>query len=578
MDGGADDRRTEPDPRALAEQQAALRRVATLIAREASPPEVFAAVAAEVGRVLDVPLISIVRYEPGGAAVQVGAHGAENPFPVGTRWTLDERSVSAKVARTERPARVDDYGDIPGDIAARLREVGIRTSLGVPIVLEGSVWGVMMALSSARRPLAEGTEERLGAFTELVATALSNAEAREGLRRLAAEQAALRRVATLVARGAPPAAVFDAVCVETGALVGATSVNLAQFTPDGVNVTMAGWSLRETHVPTGTRLSLRGGAINDLVRRTVAPARLDSYDGVPGEIAAFLREKGIRSEVAAPVIVEGRLWGALIAGTDRPEPLRAGAEDRVAGFAELIGTAVANATARSELVASRARIVAAADEARRRIQRDLHDGTQQRLVTLSLELGLLRARIPEELGGLRADVDRLREELTAALADVREISQGLHPAILSHAGLDPALRALATRSPITVDLDVRVEGRLPPSVEIATYYVVSEALANAAKHAGASRVAVRVAAAAGALRASIRDDGVGGADPAGGSGLVGLTDRVEALGGSLSVLSPRGGGTSVAVELPLRDAPAPPPGDPVSGAGAEGLSPATPAA
>ena len=208
-------------------------------------------------------------------------------------------------------------------------------------------------------------------------------------------------------------------------------------------------------------------------------------------------------------------------------------------FTELIATAIANAETRAELAASRARIVATADATRRRIERDLHDGAQQQLVSLALELRAAQAALPSELGEQRAELSRVVEGLTAVLDELREISSGIHPAILSEGGLAPALKTLARRSPIPVQLDVRVEGRLPESVEVAAYYVVSEMLTNAAKHAHASSVQVDVAGADGVLRVSVRDDGVGGADPARGSGLVGLRDRVEALGGTIAVDSPR---------------------------------------
>jgi PAS domain S-box-containing protein len=538
--------------RHLADEQAALRRVATLIARQATPQEVFAAVAKEVAEVLNVPLTAVVRYGPERLATQVGAWGRENPFPIGTSWTLDDRSVSGLVFRTGRAARVNDYSEVPGPISAALaREAGIRAAVGVPILVDGSPWGVMMALSTERHELPVDTESRLAAFTELIGTAISNTQARDDLRRLAEEQAGLRRVATLVASGAEPRTVFDAVCEETGRLIGATSVNLAHFTPDGFNLTMAGWSLRDTHVPTATRLPLGPDTINDVVRRTAAPGRVDSYEGARGELAALLRERGIRSEVGAPVLVEGRVWGALIAGTDEPDPLPPATEARLARFAELIGTAVSNATTRAELVASRVRIVAAGDQARRRIERDLHDSAQQRLVSLGLDLEAVRARLPRELGDIDADLDRVRGGLEEVLEEVREISRGLHPAMLSRAGLPTALEALARRSSVPVDLEVDVERRPAESIEIATYFLVSEALANAAKHARASSIAVSVTVSGEHLRAIVRDDGIGGADPRAGSGLVGLADRVEALGGRLTIASPPGEGTKIDAELPL---------------------------
>ena len=242
--------------------------------------------------------------------------------------------------------------------------------------------------------------------------------------------------------------------------------------------------------------------------------------------------------MAAPVIVEGRLWGAMAVVTiDRTLPLDT--EERLTEFTELVATAIANAENRAELTASRARIVATADATRRRIERDLHDGAQQQLVSLALELRAAEAALPSELTDQRAELSRVVEGLTAVLDELREISSGIHPAILSEGGLAPALKTLARRSPIPVQLDVRVEGRLPESVEVAAYYVVAEMLTNAAKHAHASSVQVDVAGADGVLRVSVRDDGVGGADPARGSGLVGLRDRVEALGGTIAVDSPR---------------------------------------
>jgi signal transduction histidine kinase len=403
--------------------------------------------------------------------------------------------------------------------------------------------------------LPTGIEARLSSFTELVATAISNTQARGDLRQLADEQAALRRVATLVARGTDSSGVFDAVCAETGRLLGATSVNLAHFTPDNFNLTMAGWSLRDTHVPTGTRLSLAGDTINASVQRTGAPSRVDSYEGASGELAALIRQRGIRSEVGAPVIVERHTWGALIAGWDTDGPPPAGIELRLASFAELIATAVSNATTYSQLLSSRARLVAAADEARRRIERDLHDGTQQRLVSLGLDLQSLKSRVAPELDVVHSELDRMQNEVLSMLEDVREISRGLHPALLSHSGLGSALRALARRSPVAVELSVTLDRRLPQPIEIATYYVVSEALANAAKHAGASEVRVGVEVHGDRLRARIADDGAGGARIEEGSGLMGLIDRVEALGGRFSLWSPPGQGTAISIELGLEDLP-----------------------
>jgi signal transduction histidine kinase len=220
-------------------------------------------------------------------------------------------------------------------------------------------------------------------------------------------------------------------------------------------------------------------------------------------------------------------------------------------FTDLVATAIANAESRGELAASRARIVNAADEVRRGIERDLHDGTQQRLVSLGLELRSVLVAVPPDLDELRGALSRIAESLADVQQELIEMARGIHPAILARGGLGPALKTLAHRSPVPVELDVRVDGRLPERVEVPAYYVVSEALTNAAKHAHASVVRVEVAVIERGLCVVVRDDGVGGADPARGSGLVGLRDRVEAFGGTMTVQSPRGAGTSLDVELPL---------------------------
>jgi PAS domain S-box-containing protein len=532
----------------LADEQTSLRRVATLVAHGAPPADVFAAVAREVAQVLDLPLVEMCRYEPDGTATVIGASG-EHPFQPGTNWALDGPSLTALVRHTGRPARVDDYANVSGTIGDAARRAGVRAGVGAPIVVDGKLWGVVSAGGGSRVPLAPNAEARLVQFTELVATAISNTEARENLHRLADEQAALRRIATLVAEGAESHAVFDAVCEETGRLLGATSVNLAHFTPDGFNLTMAGWSLRAVHVPTATRLPLNGDTINAVVRRTAAPGRFDTYEGASGELAALLRRLGIQSEVGAPVVVEGRVWGALIAGTDEPEPLPAGTEHRLASFADLIATAVSNATTRSELNASRARLVEAADEQRRRVVRDLHDGAQQRLVHAVMTLQLAHARndAPPELGRL---VGEALEDTRASIDELRELAHGLHPALLTHRGLAAAVEALADRVPLPVHVDIP-EQRYPTPAESAAYFVAAEALTNVAKYARASTARVTATGSTDRLVLTIEDDGVGGATPSPGSGLAGLQDRVAALAGTLVVDSAPGAGTRIRAEIPL---------------------------
>jgi len=288
-----------------------------------------------------------------------------------------------------------------------------------------------------------------------------------------------------------------------------------------------------------------------MIKRAAAPARMDSYDGAAGAAAERIRGLGLRSAVGAPIVVDGRVWGALVIGSSQTEPMPPETEARVGDFADLVATAITNAETRAELTASRARIVTAADQARRRFERDLHDGAQQRLVSLGLDLRAIEAAIPSEKQDLRGQVSHVVDGLSGVAADLQEISRGIHPAILSRGGLGPAIKTLARRSAVPVELDLDVDRRLPESVEVAAYYVVAEALTNAAKHARASVVTVDACVDESQLHVTIRDDGVGGAAAGGGSGLIGLKDRVEALAGRLDISSPAGSGTTLTVVIPL---------------------------
>jgi signal transduction histidine kinase len=381
---------------------------------------------------------------------------------------------------------------------------------------------------------------------------LRAAEARHAARQvseLARRQAALRRVATLVARGVSPTEIFAAVADEVANALEVGNATLFRYLDVDLGEIVAAYDEGAKKMPVGARLSLEGDNVAALVQRTGGTARKNSHEGAPGSAAALIRDLGFRSGVGAPIIVDGRLWGAAIVGFTRPEPPPPDTEERLRDFAELVATAVANAEARGELIASRARIVAAGDEARRRIERDLHDGAQQRLVALGLRIRSLQASLP-----LDSDLDHqlaaIGDGLAEACEELRQMSQGIHPAVLTRGGLRPALRALRRRTAMPVELSVDVERRLPESVEVATYYVVAEALTNAAKHAQASQVTVTVAADEKQLRLSVTDDGVGGAVPGGGSGLVGLKDRVEALGGQLRITSGDRQGTTLAAEIP----------------------------
>jgi PAS domain S-box-containing protein len=374
------------------------------------------------------------------------------------------------------------------------------------------------------------------------------------LRVLADQQASLRRVATLVARGVAPSEVFSAVAMELARCLGMHHSCVLRYEHDGTGVLLAagedpGWM----KVPIGTRVSFEGDNIPAIVYRTGRTVRMEGHqmEQARGVGSAYLRKLGVRSTVGAPIIVGGRLWGVAGIASTQADRLAPDIEGRMHDFTELAATAIANAQTHAELTASRARIVAAADEARRRIERDLHDGAQQRLVSLGLELRAAEACVPAELLPLREQISRLVTSVTAVSAEVQEISRGIHPAILSNGGLGPALKALARRSTVPVDLDLRVDQRLADSIEVAAYYIVAEALTNAAKHARASGVDMCVAIADGHLHLTIRDDGIGGVDTGRGSGLAGLTDRIEALGGTMRISSQPGQGTALHVAIPL---------------------------
>lgn len=364
------------------------------------------------------------------------------------------------------------------------------------------------------------------------------------LGRVYAEQAALRRVATLVANGSPPSEVFSAVSRESGLILDAEITRLLRFEADGSATVVGAWR-REAGdpVPVGSRIQI-DDIVPGLVRQTGSPAL--TIEESPPELPA-----GSYTAVGAPIRVGGELWGALAALSAHERPLPDETEVRMAQFTDLVGTAVANAQARADLLASRARIVAAADDSRRRIERNLHDGIQQQLVSLHLRLRAAEQILPPAEEEARRELAAVSTMVAEAMEDVRAVSRGIHPAILSEGGLVPALKALSRASTLPMELDLHVEQRLPPSVEVAAYYVVAEALSNAAKHAHASVVRLRAVVEDGRLCLAVGDDGMGGANPARGSGLIGLTDRVEALGGAMTVTSPLGAGTEIQVELPV---------------------------
>ena len=451
--------------------------------------------------------------------------------------------------RTGLPARIDDWTVLPGPVVARHVAAGFGQCVAAPLIIEGTIWGLISAFGEANQVLPPGSEARLADFTQLMASAIANAQVRDELHGLAERQgAALRRVATLVAGQAPSQVIFDAVAAEASRALGVARVDVGRHDAHGT-VTLLGSTGRQAPDP-----APRGPVAWPGGQRAPGPAQ-PRWGGrgrsrrLPEPPASSARRTPTRPEsddeadsgevfasaVGAPILVDGEAWGVIVVLSD--EPLPADTETRLTDFTHLVASSISNVHARDSLIASRARIVTASDETRRLIERNLHDGIQQRLVSLGLGLRAVRAS-----SGLTSDVqaglDQATRDLESVLEEIRVFSRGLHPALLARAGLGPSLRELARRSPIPAAITARGVPRLPQPVETAVYYVVSEALANAAKHSGAGQVTVTVTAEPAKVRATVSDDGAGGAVLGRGSGLIGLVDRVEALGGQLHPRQP----------------------------------------
>jgi len=392
----------------------------------------------------------------------------------------------------------------------------------------------------------------ISALTSLLLAAVTaerkNAEASQ--RRLADEQAALRRVATLVAGAVPPSRVFEQVTKEVAQLLGVPGASLMRYEGPSSATVVGGWSDDGTlRLPLASTVDLDGDTVVARVLRSHSPQRV-AYAHADGSVAQTLQSAGYRSAVAAPVSVNGHLWGALAAGTRSDEPLPAGVEQRLGDFAELVAQAIANAEAHAELAASRVRIVEAGDAERRRLERNLHDGAQQRLVSVALDLRMVGAKLEKDPPAARELLAAAQTELAQGLEELRELARGIHPAILTERGLGPAIEALARRSPVPVEITELPRERLASSVEVAAYYVVAEAMTNVAKYAHATHATVSVSRTNGLATVTVADDGIGGADPGEGTGLRGLADRLAALDGRLDVESSVAGGTRVTGEIP----------------------------
>jgi signal transduction histidine kinase len=511
----------------LAREQAALRRVATLVAEGVPPAEIFSSVSEEVGRLLGTELASVSRFEQDPpASVVMGLATSVPGIAIGSRWELD-----GPMASGAEPAR----------------RLGVVSTISSPIVVEGRLWGTVNV--AARQPLPPDSAERLEKFSDVVATAIASAESREALRRLAEEQAALRRVATLVAQGAPPTAVFDAVAAEMEALLEADQVALSRYEPDSEVTVVAHRGTGAQRVPPGTRVSHEGESVTSIVRRTERPAWMDYREDADGTIAKLARSLDMRVAVGAPVVVDGRLWGVIQASWRGEESPPDDTEERMSQFAQLLDTAIANADGRDQLRASRARLIVAGDEARRRLVRDLHDGAQQRLVHTIVTLKMADRAFRLRDGKGEAFVGEALDHAQQANSELRELAHGILPATLTSGGLLAGVESLVQRFHLPIDVDLPAQ-RFPAEIEASAYFIVAEALTNVVKHARARHAEVRAIVEDGVLRVQVRDDGTGGADPE-GHGLVGIGDRVSALGGRLEIDSPPGGGTLLVADLLL---------------------------
>jgi signal transduction histidine kinase len=533
--------------RRLVDEQTALRRVATLVAAGTSDVDVAAAVSSEIGRLFGGQRANAMRWD--GDTIRVigdwSADGATNT-EAGLVYSFGGDTITARIVEAEAPGRVESAADLHTDFArARWSELGIEASIGAPIVVDGRVWGVItVSRTGEDDPFPAGAEHRLGDFAALVAQAIVNAEARREAAALAEEQAALRRVATLVAAARPESEVLEAVTREVGEVFAAQAVYLMRW--EGVRdevVVVAGWN-------DGSERSLAQQSLYHPAQHAATLKVLET--GFPQRGDESSRELGARCVIAAPVIITANLLAALVAVRPSGQNFPGGAEIRLRSFGDLAAQSIANTQAQEEMRASRARIVRAADDARQKLERNLHDGAQQRLVSVSLSLRLAATRLPPDADEARALLGAASDELTHAIDELRELARGIHPAILTDRGLGPALELLANRVPLPVAIMNEIDGeRLPPSVEAAAYYVVSESLTNIAKYAEASAVEVRVSRRNGVARVEVVDNGVGGADATRGSGLRGLADRVEALDGRLGVESAPAAGTRVWAEIPL---------------------------
>ena len=530
----------------LAGEQAALRRVATLVAHGVPPVEVFRAVADEVSGLFGADVAAIVRFEDDGTATVLGDVGG--PHEAGARVSLDPGYVVHTVREAGRSARFDTDDPPAADRGSLVRTLGVQSAVASPIAIEGEVWGAI-TVASQHGPLSRTAKRRLNDFTALVATALANAQAREEIRVLAEQQAALLRVAELVARDSSSEEVFHAVAQEARGVLNTEAVGLLRFEPDAEAVLVAQSQTPWDPPPLGTRFALDGENVVTEVARTGRAARMDDWGHATGAVGSMADVLGVHSGVATPIVVEGRMWGTMIAASSQSEPLSSGTEHRMEQFTKLLVTAIANADGLDRLMASRARLVTAGDAARRRVVQDLHDGAQQRLVHAIVTLKLARQALLEDSGEVEALLTSALEHAEQGNEQLRELAHGILPTSLTLGGIGSGIEALVQRVDLPVEVDVSAE-RFEQEIEASAYFIVAEALTNVVKHARANSASVRAVNRDGALHVVVLDDGIGGADRD-GHGLTGLADRATALSGRLVVEDAVPCGTRLTATLPL---------------------------
>lgn len=542
----------QTEVQALVDEQTALRHVAELAAREAPAEAVLEAVTVQASRLAGVDFATLLRFEPDGSTEIVAVHGAPGNVTVGMRASGDGDGATQRVWRTGQAARVDDLSRMSGRWPQVAHGFGFAASAAVPILLQQRLWGVVVVVARDH-PLPQGIEERLTHFGELASTAISAAEARKELHALAEEQSALRRVAELVARGAAIQEVLDAVAVEASRLLEDIATVLLRSEEDHATVV----ATCNSPSPVGLRVQAISGSGIGEVMRTGRPVRVDGYESTT--LQALARRFNVVPAIAVPVIVEGRVWGTLGA-SGAGSPLPVGTEERLVQFADIAAAAIANAENKEKLTASRARVVATADEARRRLQRDLHDGAQQRLVHTLITLRRAKdaaadGRPPAEL------IDEALGHAERANRELRNLVRGILPAALTRGGLRSGIESLVDEIPIPVVIDVATP-RLSPRTETTAYFIMAEALTNVVKHAHASQASVAARLVDRTLLIDVGDNGIGGADASRGTGLTGLLDRVEASGGSLEIVSSAESGTMLRASLPLDELDLPRPAGP----------------